>query len=215
LDNGPINMREKPTKLDLLQNITHNSRVPLEQIYTTQGGKVHDVPDVILGPPDPQTRGHLQLFPAGLEAELQAAYRDAQPAAAGAYPLLLISRRMKNTYNSTGPELSLLASKGTTNPAYIHSQDLAALGICDGELIEIQSEHGVIPAIVAASNDIKPGVVSMSHCWGGSPDPQDKTDEKIREIGSNTNRLINNLVSAEKYSGMPRQSSIPVAIRKI
>lgn len=215
LDNGPLDMQDKPTKLDLLQSITHGSRVPLEDIYATQGGKVYDIPEVILDPPDPETRGHLQLFPAGLEAELQAAYRDTRLPATGAYPQLLISRRMKNTYNSTGPELSLLASKGTTNPAYIHSQDLQALGICDGELIEIKSEHGAIPAIAAASDDIKPGVVSMSHCWGGSPDPQDRTDDKVREIGSNTNRLINNLTAAEKYSGMPRQSSIPVAVRKI
>ena len=214
LDNGPIDMQSKPAKLDLLKNITRNSRVPVDDIYHNQGGTVYDVPDVILGPPDPATRGHLQLFPDGLEEELQAAYSDAQPSTAGKFPLLLISRRMKNTYNSTGPELSLLMSKGTTNPAYIHSQDLTALGIADGELIEVRSKHGAIPAIAAASDDIKPGVVSMSHCWGGSPDPKHKTDEKIREIGSNTNRLINNLENSEKYSGMPRQSSIPVAIVK-
>ena len=89
-----------------------------------------------------------------------------------------------------------------------------ALGISDGQIIEIRSSHGVIPAVAAASDDIKPGVVSMSHCWGGSPDPKEKSDAKIRDIGSNTNRLINNLESSEKYSGMPRQSSIPVAISK-
>jgi len=38
---------------------------------------------------------------------------------------------------------------------------------------------------------------------------------KVREIGSNTNRLIDNLTGGEKYSGMPRQSCIPVAIRKL
>jgi anaerobic selenocysteine-containing dehydrogenase len=149
-----------------------------------------------------------------VEQELQAAYDDALPRPAGKYPLLLISRRMKNTYNSTGPELSLLKTKGTTNPAYVNSQVLEELGITDGELIEAQSRHGAIPAIAAASDDIKPGVESMSHCWGGSPDPKDNCDEKIREIGSNTNRLIDNLESSEKYSGMPRQSSIPVALRK-
>ena len=40
-------------------------------------------------------------------------------------------------------------------------------------------------------------------------------DDRVREIGSNTNRLINNREHAEKYSGMPRQSTIPVAIRKV
>jgi hypothetical protein len=55
----------------------------------------------------------------------------------------------------------------------------------------------------------------MSHCWGGSPDPAANSDEKIREIGSNTNRLVDNRDRAEKYSGMCRQSSIPVTIRKL
>ena len=215
LDNGPIDMREKPAKLDLLKTITRGSRVPLEEIYSTEGGKVFDVPDVILGPPDSASRGHLQLFPAGLEQELEAALHDAVPTAQDEYPMLLVSRRMKNTYNSTGPELSLLKSKGTTNPAYIHSTDLAELGVCDGDVIEVRSRHGAIPAVAAASDDIKPGVISMSHCWGGSPTLEADSDAKIREIGSNTNRLIDNLDGSEKYSGMPRQSSIPVAIGKL
>ena len=121
---------------------------------------------------------------------------------------------MKNTYNSTGPELSLLKSKGTTNPAYMHSVDLAKLGIADGELVEVYSAHGQIPAIAAASDDMKPGVLSMSHCWGGSPDPAQGSDARVREIGSNTNRLINNLEQAEMYSGMCRQRTIPVGIRR-
>ena len=215
LRNGPIDMQQKPSKFDLLENMTRGSRVPLEQVYNTEGGAVHDVPDVILGPADPETAERMQLHPPGLEQELASAYDDLQSPPTGDYPLLLVSRRMKNTYNSTGPELSLLKEKGTTNPAFVHSRDLAALDIADGEIIEVRSSHGVIPAVAAASDDVKPGVVSMSHCWGGSPDPKAESDDKVREIGSNTNRLINNLENAEKYSGMPRQSTIPVAIRKI
>jgi anaerobic selenocysteine-containing dehydrogenase len=213
--NGPIDMQKKPSKFDLLATITKGSRVPLQEIYNTEGGKVFDVPDVILGPADPATRGHLQLYPPGLEQELDAAHKDLTSSVTENFPLLLISRRMKNTYNSTGPELSLLKSKGTTNPAFIHSQELAALHIADGEIIEVQSQHGAIPAVARASDDIKPGVISMSHCWGGSPDPGDNSDSKVREIGSNTNRLIDNRESAERYSGMCRQSSIPVAIKKL
>ena len=116
LDNGPIDMKEKPSKLDLLKNITQHSRVSIDDIYNNQGGTIYDVPDVILGAPDPATRGHLQLFPPGLEQELESAYNDTAVSAAGEYPMLLISRRMKNTYNSTGPELSLLKSKAPPTP---------------------------------------------------------------------------------------------------
>ena len=89
------------------------------------------------------------------------------------------------------------------------------MGINDGEVIEVYSAHGRIPAVAAASDDIKSGVISMSHCWGGSPDPASDCDARVREMGSNTNRLIDNRQQAEKYSGMPRQSTIPVAIRKL
>ena len=212
---GPIDMQNKPSKFDLLANITAGSRVPIEDIYNTEGGKVFDVPDVILDPADPETRERLQLYPPGLDEELASAYADLKSAGDKNFPLLLISRRMKNTYNSTGPELSLLKTKGTTNPAFMHPQELAALDIADGEIVEVYSPQGAIPAVARAADDIRPGVISMSHCWGGSPDPKDGADAKVREIGSNTNRLIDNRQHAEKYSGMARQSTIPVAIRKL
>jgi len=62
---------------------------------------------------------------------------------------------------------------------------------------------------------VRPGVVSFSHCWGGTPDPAAATDDRVREIGSNTNRLIDNLADAQKYSGIPRQSNIPVDVRRL
>ncbi|MDE0952478.1 MAG: molybdopterin-dependent oxidoreductase [Halioglobus sp.] len=212
---GPIDMQNKPSKFDLLANITAGSRVPIEDIYNTEGGKVFEVPDVILDPADPETRERLQLYPPGLDEELASAYADLESVVDKNFPLLLISRRMKNTYNSTGPELSLLKTKGTTNPAFMHPQELAALDIADGEIVEVYSPQGAIPAVARAADDIRPGVISMSHCWGGSPDPKDGADAKVREIGSNTNRLIDNRQHAEKYSGMARQSTIPVAIRKL
>ena len=215
LDNGPIDMARKPAKFDLLNTITAGARVPLAQIRERDGGAVHPAPDVIIEAADPATQGYLDLFPAGLEEELAAAYRDTTAPTPEGFSHLLVSRRMKNTYNSTGPELTLLKGKGTTNPAFMHSQDLGQLGITAGDIIEVYSAHGRIPAVAAASDDIKPGVISMSHCWGGSPAPSAGTDARVRELGSNTNRLIDNRQHAEKYSGMPRQSTIPVAIRKL
>lgn len=215
LPNGPVDMREKPDKFALLDNITRGSRVPLDDLYNIEGGAVFDVPDVILGAPDPATRGHLQLFPLGLEDELAAAYDGLLASDDEKYPLRLISRRMKNTYNSTGPELSQLKRKGTTNPAFMHSQELAALGITSGDVIEVYSRRGAIPAVAIASDDIRPGVISMSHCWGGSPDPDANADSRVRDIGSNTNRLVDNRDNTERYSGMARQSSIPVAVRRL
>ncbi len=215
LNDEALDMQSMPGKRDLLASITRGSRVPLETIAAQQGGHVQDVEDVIALPADPATRGHLQLFPPGLDSELADALQDAQPRTDSEFTHLLVSRRMKYTHNSTGPEFTLLRAKNSTNPAYIHSSDLAALGLTDGELIEVRSSHGAIPAVVEASDDVKPGVVSMAHSWGGSPAPEDGTDEKVREIGSNTNRLIDSSAQTEQYSAMPRLSTIPISIRRL
>lgn len=214
LNGEPVHMGRLPQKLELLQSITRGSRVPIEEIASKPGGHVQDVEDVIALPADPETAGHLQLFPEGLEEELAAAFDDMHVDADGDYPQLLVSRRMKYTHNSTGPEFSLLRAKNSHNPAYMHSSELEKLGIADGDLVEVRSRHGAIPAIAAASDDIKPGVVSMSHSWGGSPDPAQQVDSKVREMGSNTNRLIDNRQHTERYSAMPRLSTVPVRISR-
>ena len=72
------------------------------------------------------------------------------------------------------------------------------------------ARHGSVAAIVRASDDIRPGVVSMAHCWGDAAGD----DARLSDTGTNINRLVDNRYRAAKYSGIPRQSTIPVAIRK-
>ncbi|KZX59339.1 hypothetical protein A3709_13655 [Halioglobus sp. HI00S01] len=213
LNGEPVDMETLPPKLDLLRSMTRGSRVPIDEIAAREGGHVYDLADVIAEPADPATKGHLELFPEGLGDELATAYAD-MDANNSDYPLLLVSRRMKYTHNSTGPELSLLRAKNSYNPTFMHSDDLEALGLEDGDEISVASRHGDIPGIVHRSDDIKPGVVSMSHSWGGNPDPEHNVDTQFRNMGSNTNRLIDNLHEIERYSAMPRLSSIPVSITK-
>ncbi|CAH0993092.1 Acetylene hydratase [Sinobacterium norvegicum] len=211
----PVAMDSKPSKYDILAMMTRDSRVPLDEIYQRDGGHVYEVPDVIVQAADPATKGYLNVFPDGLSEELAAVVEQADEALAAKqdYPFLLISRRMKNTFNSTGPELSFLASKGTTNPAFMNPDDLAALNVASGDIISISSINGEIPAVAQSAPDIKRGVISMAHCWGAAPGAG--TDDKVRDIGANTNRLINNLDGSEKYSGMARQSAIAVALKKL
>ena len=79
------------------------------------------------------------------------------------YTHLLISRRVKHVFNSSGQQLSNLQKKGTTNPAYMHPSDLDALGVESGELIEIKGAAGMLIGVAEAANDVKPGVISMAH----------------------------------------------------
>lgn len=210
----PLDMVNKPSKYEVLEKMTTGSRVPLSEIHSNDGGKVYDVPDVVVEAADPSTKGLMDIFPEGLAEEIAGAAKDADSSLElkGDYPFLLISRRMKNVFNSTGQELSFLASKGTTNPAFINPEDVAALNLEDGSIITISSARGEIPAVVKSSPDIKRGVISMAHCWGSTPNGQG--DDQVREIGANTNRLINNLDNPAKYSGMAQQSAIAVKVQQ-
>jgi hypothetical protein len=50
----------------------------------------------------------------------------------------------------------------------------------------------------------------MAHCFGDAP----KRDLDVREIGSNTGRLIDNERDFDPHTGIPRMSAIPVAITR-
>ena len=48
----------------------------------------------------------------------------------------------------------------------------------------------------------------MAHSWGGTS----LTDEKVREIGTPTNRLVSTDRDYDPVTGMVVQSAIPVAV---
>jgi hypothetical protein len=51
----------------------------------------------------------------------------------------------------------------------------------------------------------------MAHSWGDTPDH----DHRVREIGSNTNRLISTDRDYDPITGMARQTAIPVNLRAV
>lgn len=125
-------------------------------------------------------------------------------------PFRLVSRRLKHVLNSTGTELPGLARKGTTNPAYMHPDDLDELGLQPGDIVEITSLQASLLGVVSAAPDVKRGVVSMAHSWGG----RSLTDEKVRDIGAPTSRLVSTDVGHDPVTGMVVSSAIPVAVHK-
>jgi anaerobic selenocysteine-containing dehydrogenase len=121
----------------------------------------------------------------------------------------LISRRLRHVLNSTGQHISGLRAKGGTNHAYMHPDDVESLGLNDGDLVDISSPRASIRGVVAVSDDLRPGVVSMAHSWGGTPDD----DASVREIGSPTGRLAD-LRSYDAITGIPCMSAIPVSVQR-
>lgn len=74
--------------------------------------------------------------------------------------------------------------------------------------MEIRTRHDRILGVAEADESLRPGIVAMTHAFGGLPDE----DDRHRELGSNTGRLTRADVEYEPMSGMPRLGAIPVAI---
>jgi anaerobic selenocysteine-containing dehydrogenase len=123
-------------------------------------------------------------------------------------PFLFVPRRENRVINSTGRTLPGLMRGRSYNPAFIHPDDLARLGVAPGDLVEIRSEYDTITGVAEVDADLRPGVVSMSHGFGGIPGE----DEDPRIDGANTNRLLRTDVEYDRYTGIPRMGALPVAV---
>lgn len=210
IKNNIIPNDRKPTKFELLQAITKGSRADLSFLRDNPGGHIFEDMKVEVQPAPEGKTGRLKLFPVGVAEEFQALKESVETEED--YSHQLIGFRSKYVLNSFGRTLpAILAKSGTTNPAHIHPDDLAAMNITDDSEVVIQSPHGSIPAIVKANDRIKPGVVAMHHCWGVAPGQQ----APVREVGSNTNLLVNGEKELQKFTGMTRSSGIPINIHPI
>jgi anaerobic selenocysteine-containing dehydrogenase len=123
----------------------------------------------------------------------------------------LISRRLKTHLNSLGGELGVLRAKVPTNYAYMHPEDLADLGVADEGLVRITSPYASLIGVAKAAPDVRRGVVSMAHSWGSTTG----TDEKVRDIGAPTNRLIDVDNGYCTITGQAVQSAIPVSVEAV
>jgi anaerobic selenocysteine-containing dehydrogenase len=214
LPGGEVDRETRPDADSLLDNLMAHARIPLSELRRHPGGAVFAGEVVRVRPGDPEATGRMQLLPEEIESEL--AELAAEPPVEGAgyrpgehFTHRLISRRLREVFNSMGRELPALRAKRTTNPAFMNPGDLDKLGVETGDLVEIVSDHGEILAVAEASEDLPSGVISMAHGWGDRP----SRPIRVRDGGSNTSRLVDDATNYDRISGMARQSAIPVNVR--
>ena len=215
LAGGEVDLAQKPSTDELLDLIYAKSRVPLSEVRKHEGGHVYDLDPVVVAPADPGATGRFTVAPPDRIEELATVREEGTSAEQVAdfdpevHTLRLISRRLRHVFNSTGQQIDGLRKQGATNYAYMHPDDAAERGLRDGELIDITSPRASIRGVVAIAKDLRPGVVSMAHAWGGTPDD----DGSVRELGAPTGRLAD-LRSYDPVTGIPCMSAIPVAVRR-
>jgi anaerobic selenocysteine-containing dehydrogenase len=203
-----VDMDRKPTTDDLLEMITRGSRIPLAEVKRHPDGALFPE-EIRTGARDPSCTDRLDVGNALMMSELKELEKETA-LQRREYPYLLVSRRLPHVLNSSGRDLpSLIRKVGRYNAAYMHPADIAGLDLKPGDVVEIASQHGSIPGVVEADSDLRPGLVSMAHAFGDLPENK----KAFRELGSNTNQLLNVEDSFDRYSGIPLMSAVPVIVR--
>ena len=203
-----LDPERKPTTDEILELTTRGSRVPLAEVQRHPHGAVFDAEPVRVEPRDPDCDARLELANPFMLAELEAVAAES-PERDSAYAYRLVSRRMPQVFNSQGRDHERLARRGRGNPAYLHPEDLAQLGIASGDRIEIASARAAVVARARPDPDLRRGVISMAHCFG--EDPGDAPDPERH--GASTALLVDAASDYEPFSGIPRMSAIPVHAR--
>ncbi len=214
LAGGAMPMDRKPTGDEFLDLICAGSRVPLDEVRKHPSGAVFPA-DVKVEARQAESADRLHVGHPEVLAELRDV-RGEEVTGHGGYDAeehfthRLISRRTREVYSSSARDLPGIKEAGvTTNFAYMNPLDLAELDIVPGDVIEITSDRASILGVVAATEDVASGVVSMSHAWGDAPEH----DHLVRTNGAPTNRLVNLDRHWEPHTGMAWQSAIPVNVR--
>ena len=93
----------------------------------------------------------------------------------------------------------------------MNSSDLARLGVERGSAVEIASAGGRLKAFVEVDDALRPGVVAMTHSWGGLPGDADD----VTYGAACSSLLVSTDRQLESINAMPRMTAIPVRIEPL
>jgi anaerobic selenocysteine-containing dehydrogenase len=211
-----LDMTKAPTTDKLLSLRAQHPLAPLDEIKKYPSGRIYDEARSVVHPPRAEATATFDVIPDDVAKELGEIVAKAKQVApelghlsnGERFTHLLSTRRMRNFYNSIGMYLSATRKRDPYNPAYMNPADLAAMGLNNGDQVEIVSDHARITGIVEADDTVRSGVVSMAVAWGGLPG--EKLDPATS--GASTNMLISTDRDTEPLNAMPRMSAIPVNI---
>lgn len=210
---GPLPMDNRPATDDLLEIRLRGACVSLDELKKFPSGKLFEKDEWVVRPARPGDNGRFDLMPPDVEAELQEYLRargaqDEIVSNGKRFSYLLSSRRMPDVMCSTGTELANTRRRNPSNPLYVNPEDMAEIGIADGDLVRISSDYGSVVAFAEADDSMRPGIVSLAHGWGGEA----IEGANQRDGVANVNLLIAGHRDYAAVSAMPRMSAIPVNV---
>ena len=196
-----------PTTEDLLALLARHGQVPFDEIRRHAGGRIYPVEPQFVEPADPATAGHFEVMSLDVAEELRRVLAEPNDLPVP-FTHRLVGRRMRDVQNTTYQHLPLIRQRHPYNPAYLHPDDLSRLAAHAGVRARIVSATGSLTAILEPDEAVRPGVISMSHGWGGLPDEQGEGAAH----GACTNLLTTTESGRDPINAMPVMSAIPVRV---
>ncbi len=126
--------------------------------------------------------------------------------------LKLITLRTNYMVNSWMHNLTALKRDvALDNPLHMHPTDTKRLNLEDGAEVRVASAHGDIIATIVADNDLRPGVVAMTHGWGHAGNK--RMNIASNHPGTNVNAILpTGPGSYDPLSNMSFMTGIPVTV---
>ena len=195
---APVDMVETPATEAMLAMVANGGRVPLDIVRALPGGGLFPARQRVQ--PADASASRFELLAPDVAQDLAAlAVTLSAPRDPG---LTLIVRRHREVMNSTGADMAATRRRFATNPAYLHPETLASLGLVAGQAVRIASATGAVEAVVRPDPSLRMGVAAMSHCWSGS------TDRPYEA----TNALVNADDDLQAINRMPVMTGVAVTI---
>ncbi|HUF97451.1 MAG TPA: molybdopterin-dependent oxidoreductase [Ilumatobacter sp.] len=203
---------------ELLELCFPSTRIAWNELRRSPGGSLRPELAHVVAPSDEAANGYLDVGPDDVLTELSSVRLSDHPLGAlrgfepDVHRFRLVSRRLKSMMNSSGREIDALRVREGTNFAFMNPADLDELGIADGDAVEVASPSAAVCTFARAADDVRRGVVSMSHCWGDAPGSDDGGVADW-DRGASTSRLVDGGSMYDPLTGLPILSALPVSVR--
>ena len=212
---GPLDMQNAPTDDEMIARRLKGKCVELEELRIYPHGNMFPIPQSTVLPPAPGMTGQFDVMADDVAAELRDYWengdRPGEVTRNGQrFAFLLSTRRMRDLFNSNGRFVDTVRKRTPCNPAFLNPLDLDELGISVGDVVEITSAHGRTLAVAGSDADLRRGVVSLAHGWGGVPGDNDPLYD-----GAAVNALTDTTGRVEPVNAMPHMSAIPVNVTRV
>ena len=198
--------------LDLILRLTGQGGFGALQRATHGRAREPHQPGSFLGARVLTADGKVDLAPEPLVARvgaLESAF-DAEKARQG---FRLIGLRQLTTHNTWTHNLEdFVKHHGHTNRCYLNPDDAAALGVGEGDLVDVSGPAATVRLPASLTDELMPGVVAIPHGWGHQH--AKGLGVAGRTHGVNVNLLFADGVEAlEPVSGMAHLTAVDVQVR--